>query len=498
VEHYTFVFPISGPATGDPAARPAPAARSAHPRSGIIAAVRSPQGSKAHAADDQSRVLLVTAAMLALCLNVLLVFSRRLVAPLESFVKGTERIAAGDFSTPIDVGPRRDELHALADSFNRMLEKLKQQRDEILMHSRELEGKVSQRTAELVEANQRIRQAQAGLVEAEKMRMLGQLAAGVAHEINTPAAAMLNVAADAQTNLLAIVNTASRIPELPPETRQWLADLVPAILSRGLQPSDAAVRSRRRQLEQELKDGGHAEYRRMAAVIIRCGLDEAPCQGRVLAHLSREPVLALLERLEAMSSAAGITSVSAKKIARIVRALSVYTRSDEKELVEADVNETLDNTVTILQNRIKHAAEVRTEYAKGLPPVRCGADISQVWTNILNNACDAIEESSPGRLGRIDIVTALAGDRIRVTLFNTGKPIPDAVRERIFDPFFTTKPVGKGTGLGLSICAGILRDCGGTLRACNEPDGVRFEVTLPASTRKPAEAPVAASVAADG
>jgi len=495
---YTFIFPVAWAPTDAAEGHAVGHALTPLARSGTVVTVRSPHAVEQKIATSLSTTLLVTAAMLALCLNVLLVFARRLVAPLRDFVRGTERIAAGNFTTPIDVGPRRDELHTLAEGFNRMAGQLKSQREQILEHSRQLERKVTERTAELVEANRQIRQAQGELVQAEKMRMLGQLAAGIAHEINTPTGAILNVAVDSRADLQAIVDAAARIPELPPDTRRWLADVVPEILARGLRPSDAVTRIRRRALERDLRAQGLAEWRRIALLAVNAGLDEPAWDDRLLAHLLRAPVLDLLERLESLASAAGITHSSAEKIARIVRALRLYTRAEQATLIDADVNETIDNTLAILQNRIKHVAEMRTAYGSDLPAARCGPAISQVWTNLLNNACDAIEEAGPQGPARIEIATALADGRLRVTIFNSGRPIPEGIRERIFDPFFTTKPAGKGTGLGLSLCAGILRDCGGTIRTWNEAGGVVFEVTLlPAEAAPPAEPGATAGAAGD-
>ncbi len=493
-EHYKFMFPIVLPLSAKRDDRP-PA--TAVP--GMVVAVRSYQKVKAKVAKEQMAGFLVTAAMLAICLNVLLVFARRLVAPVQELVNGTKRIAAGDFSTPVEVGPRRDELRTLADSFNHMTDQLAKQRRQILAYSQQLEQRVKERTAELVETNNQLRQTQSELIQAEKMRMLGRLAAGVAHEINTPTAAILNVATDIHHHLQTIVDAASRTRDLPPQTRDWLAEVVPQVLAGGLQPSDATTRSRRRGLGRELRARGYPESRRLASIIVKCALDNGEVDEALLEHLSHEPVLTLLERLEAMICAAGITHASAEKIGRIVHALRLHTRGEEDGFIEADINETIDNTLAILQNRIKHAASVRTDYAKNLPPVRCGVDISQVWTNLLNNACDAIEEAHPNETGHIDIVTSVEDGRVRVRISNSGSPIPDQVSEKIFDPFFTTKPVGKGTGLGLGICTGILRRCDGTIRTWNDPDGVSFEVTLPLPTGVPAEEPAGVGAAtADG
>ncbi len=494
IDHYKFLFPVMLPHLNKDSRNSA----AGPTESGTVAAVRSYHAVKAKVAEEQAGRLLVTAAMLALCLNILLVFGRRLAAPIQSLVKGTRRIAAGDFSTPVEVGTRHDELRTLADSFNHMADQVAQQREQILAHNRELERKVSERTSELVEANTRLRQTQTELVQSEKMRMLGQLAAGIAHEINTPTGAILNCASDTQEHLKQIVEAAAGITNLPPDTQRWLMALVPQVLEGRLQPSDAATRTRRHELEHRLRQQGHPECRRLASVLLKCGLDDVEAQPHVLEHLAHEGALTLLERLVAMSNAAGITLLSAEKIARIVRALRLYTRGEEAELLEMDVNETIDGTLAILENRVKHAALVRTDYAEDLPLVRCGADISQVWTNLINNACDAIEESHKDQMGWIAIATSFEGGHVRVTVTNSGHPVPEELLGRMFDPFFTTKPIGKGTGLGLGICKAVLRRCGGTIEARNEADGVTFEVTLPAATAVAAEEPATAGAAEHG
>ncbi len=469
--HTTFTFPLA-----------LPAADGAEPETATVVAVRSPEKARRAVAHDQLQMLLVTAATLAISLNVLLVFGRRLAAPIQALVQGTERIAAGDFGTPVEVGRRRDELRALADSFNRMTDQLAAQRRQIVGHNRELEQKVEERTAELVEANRRIRQAQADLVAGEKMSMLGQLAAGVAHEINTPTGAILNVAADCGTHLAALVEAAARLATVPPETRTWARERAETLPASPLSASDASLRSRRRELERTLRKTRRRDARRLADVLVKCGLGTEDLDEAVLGHLEHPPAMALLEHAAALHHAAGITAVSAEKIARIVRALRCYTRADQEERVDMDVAETIDHTLVILQNRLKQIAVVETDFAPDLPRVHCGPDISQVWTNILNNACDAIEESHPdGARGTIHVAARAEDGRVAVTLANDGAPIPEDQLRKVFDPFFTTKAVGRGTGLGLGICAGIVRRLGGTITVRNEPDHVVFEVTLPAA-----------------
>ena len=347
------------------------------------------------------------------------------------------------------------------------------------------------RAMELRRVYERLRQTQFELMRQEKMSMLGQLLGGVAHEVNTPTGAILNTSIDAGHRLREFLTLVMDPDGLSGDMRGWLVNMFDALFLAGTIRSDMAVRSERRQVEKQLREAGYADASRIAEIVVAYGKVESVNDEAFIKRLLQGPSMAILEHVLALKASFEISESSARKIARIVHSLRLYNHSGEQELVDIDVNESIDNMLVIMQNKIKRVAGVQTRFGANLPPVKGGADLLQVWTNILSNACDAIEIRRDGQLGLIEIVTEMNDECISVKISNNGPPILPEHMTRLFTPFFTTKGFGLGTGLGLSICAGILKRYGGTITVANEPERVVFEVRLPTVSRRPnAEAAV--------
>jgi signal transduction histidine kinase len=165
------------------------------------------------------------------------------------------------------------------------------------------------------------------------------------------------------------------------------------------------------------------------------------------------------------------------RMSRLVKAIKSYAYMDRGEVVQVDVREGLDNTLTILGHKLKHTRiEVQRDYDPSLPQLTVhGAELNQVWTNILVNAIEALGES-----GHITITTRADGDCAEIDIADDGPGIPQEVRDRVFDPFFTTKEVGRGTGLGLDVARRILVDRHhGSLTLESEPGHTVFRARLP-------------------
>jgi two-component system, NtrC family, sensor kinase len=271
---------------------------------------------------------------------------------------------------------------------------------------------------------------EAELGHARKLEAVGQLAAGIAHEINTPA--------------------------------QFVGDSLHFLRNAfdDVQPLLAA-------------------YRRAVDA-----LQSSPVQEAIIAEVREAEEEADLEYLaEHMPKSFERCFDGISRISSIVGAMKEFAHPGQREKSQVDLNRALQSTLVIARNEYKYVADVDTELGV-LPPVTCHVgDLNQVFLNLIVNAAHAIAEvvGSSGERGRITVHTAADGDRVRVEIADTGCGIPEDIRERIFDPFFTTKPVGKGSGQGLAIARSVVVDKhGGTLTCRSEVGtGTTFTICIP-------------------
>ena len=178
---------------------------------------------------------------------------------------------------------------------------------------------------------------------------------------------------------------------------------------------------------------------------------------------------------------------STGRISELVRAMKEYSHMDKSAMREVDVREGLESTLTILAHKLKKGVTVEREYAEGLPRICAyGGELNQVWTNLIDNAVDAME-----RRGKLKVKTSWDEDYVLVEINDDGPGIPREVKNRIFEPFFTTKGVGEGTGLGLDIVRRIVARHGGEIRVDSRPGETTFEIRLPING--PRRAPVGKS-----
>lgn len=325
-----------------------------------------------------------------------------------------------------------------------------------------------------------VQHAEALLQQRARMAALGKMAAGLAHELNNPAAAASRAAAHLEQLMESLHRLTLGLG------RSGLADTcVDRLreLQQGLDVRGAAIdplerTDRAARIGRWLDERGIPDSWRLAPGLLSAGAD-VPWLEQVAAEVPPAQLADVLGWIDAQASAAELLEViqgSTARIAELVGAVKAYAYMDQAPQQEVDVHADLDRTLRLLRHKLPEGISVTRDYAPDVPPVPAfGGELNQVWTNLLDNAIDAL-----GGEGHITIRTTREEDAVLVEIADDGPGIPPAVQARMFEPFFTTKPPGLGTGLGLEtsyrIVVGRHR---GDIRCDSRPGATRFQVRLP-------------------
>jgi signal transduction histidine kinase len=335
---------------------------------------------------------------------------------------------------------------ALADRINvlKQEKELSQQQAFVAMKENErlvteqniqLEKKVHERTADLENRNtelhtamNNLRMTQQQLVESEKLASIGQMTAGIAHEINNPINFVQSNVGPLKRDIDEILDLLSQLASIDENK-----DLIEQINHLKSQYTKLDVDYLKKEIQQLLN-----------------GIEDG-----------------------------------SRRTAEIVKGLRVFSRMDKNELVSADINECLHSTLVVMKNMTKAEVTLNVELGENIPKINCyPGKLSQVFMNLVTNAVQATR--IPGRqpIDRvISVRSYLSDNKICVEIQDNGNGIPIEIQEKIFEPFFTTKDVGEGTGLGLGIVAGILGEHNGQLTfTSNANEGTTFLITLPIAT----------------
>lgn len=313
------------------------------------------------------------------------------------------------------------------------------------------------------------------LKQSERMAQLGTLTAGVAHELNNPAAAVARAARRLQDELASFADLAA-------SNEAAAIEKVLGALGEPKGPVDPLARSdAESEVEDWLDEHELDEPWELSPDLIDAGMGLAELNA--LAATTSDEELGRALRLTAVTAVVQRTAReigdAAGRIATIVRALKGYAYLDQAPVQDVDVRQGIEDTLVLLSHKTRHVRVVR-EFADDLPTITAlGTELNQVWTNLIDNACDALAEVEGG-IPTLTVRAAAVGDAVVVEIEDNGPGIPEAVQEKIFDAFFTTKAPGEGTGLGLQISYRIVvLEHGGELSVDSEAGRTTFQARLP-------------------
>lgn len=344
--------------------------------------------------------------------------TKLIINPLLELVSGTKELAKGNFKHRLKKS-KYSEINTLTETYNKMAENLQSL-------YQNLENKVKERTKELENANIELKNTQSMMVHSEKMRSLGQLVAGITHEINNP----INFI---HGNLVHLKNYSFALFELITLYESFEPDLT-------------------EEEQKELKT----------------------LKNKIELDFIKEDLPMLVKSCQE----------GTERTKNIVLDLKNFSRLDEMVINNIDLKKEIDTTLNILHNKLKNKIEVIKEYEDDIPTVEgFGGQLNQVFMNILDNACYAIKQT-----GKIIIRLRKSDNSVIIEIEDSGCGMAQENVEKIFDPFYTTKPVGEGTGLGMSISYKVVQNHGGKIFVeSKEGNGTKFIISLPKKINKTSE-----------
>ncbi|MGC1199782.1 MAG: CHASE2 domain-containing protein [Geitlerinemataceae cyanobacterium] len=345
-------------------------------------------------------------------------------------------------------------------------------------YSQTLETKVNERTQELQNTLDRLQATQDELILSEKMAALGQLVAGIAHEINTPLGA-INSSVRNISNFWQ--DYLDKLPEffrnLSNDRQSDFLTLIQKSSQQEMSLSTREQRKIKKDLTAQLKSANIQNATSIAGTLVTIGLyDNIDPLLPLLKDADSPAILKMAYQLANVQSSTKTIVTAAERAGKIVFALKTYARYDRTgEKTTANIIDGIETILTLYQNQIKHGVELIRKVEDSLPNISCYPDeLNQVWTNLIHNALQAMNNK-----GTLEIEVRQQDGNIEVSITDSGAGIPPEVLPKIFQPFFTTKPPGEGSGLGLDIVRKIIEKHQGTIGVDSVPGKTTFTISLP-------------------
>jgi signal transduction histidine kinase len=314
----------------------------------------------------------------------------------------------------------------------------------------------------------------------DRLASLGKLSAGLAHELNNPASAAKRAASQLRTILKKIRDASVELgkQDLTPTQKSEIEKLEASFTQQDVVPPDPLTMSDLEdQIDSLLRSHGQNDLWQLAAGLARRNIKPEVVES-LFAKLDGDTARAALVRIAASVEVASLLheiESSTSRISDLVGAIKEYTHMDQAPVQNVDVVKSLETTLTILNHKLKKGVAVQRDYQRDPLLVNSfGSELNQVWTNIIDNAIDAMHGQ-----GQLRIRTYRDDGCAVVEIADNGPGIPDEVQPHIFEPFFTTKGVGEGTGLGLDTVQRIVKKHRGNIQVNSKPGDTRFQIWLP-------------------
>jgi signal transduction histidine kinase len=347
----------------------------------------------------------------------------------------------------------------------------------------ELVQKMPELTQRLVGLmSDRIREVTRMEQQRDRLASLGKLSAGLAHELNNPASAAKRAASQLRDSLKRIKDASQELGRraLSPAQKAEIEKLETSIVRHEEPPPDAlTVSDLEEQIDALLRSHGQNDLWQLAADLARKDVKPAALES-LFEALEADGARAALVRIAASVEIANLLNEiesAASRISDLVGAIKEYTFMDQAPVQNVDMVKSLETTLTILNHKLKHGVTVHRDYQK-IPLLvnSFGSQLNQVWTNLIDNAIDAM-----GGTGELRVRVYREDTCVVVEIGDNGPGISEAIKSHIFEPFFTTTGVGEGTGLGLDTVQRIVKKHRGTIQVNSKPGDTRFQVWLPMS-----------------
>src|SRR5947199_2426842 len=345
----------------------------------------------------------------------------------------------------------------------------------------ELVQKMPELTTRLVGLmSDRIREATRGEQQRDRLAGLGKLSAGLAHELNNPASAARRATSQLRTTMKRIKDASHALGarDLTAAQRAEIEKLEASLVQQdGPPPDTLTISTLEEEIDTWLRAHGQDDLWQLASDLAHKNIQPAALD-RLYATLDADTARAALVRIAASMEIANLLNEienSTSRISDLVRAIKEYTYMDQGPVQNVDIVKSLETTLTILNHKLKHGVAVQRDYQRVPFLVNSfGSELNQVWTNLIDNAIDAM-----GGKGELRVRTYREDTCVVVEIGDNGPGISPEVKPHIFEPFFTTKGVGEGTGLGLDTVQRIVKKPRGKIQVNSKPGDTRSQVWLP-------------------